>query len=107
MNHTSITGPDLHRLNPLVFFEVGRDGEVQIWHSTVCWNRILLLHREDDVRLTDGPTFGELRCRRHVLVVAFAREPASGTIEFFVAERQRYALRKLKIDEHGTIRSEG
>jgi hypothetical protein len=63
------------------------------------------------MRLADGGTFNILaeECELSVrnlkdrLLSAFAREPTGGVIEFFVAERRRYALRKLKIDERGII----
>jgi hypothetical protein len=78
------------------------------------WRMNLLLF-EYLMRLANGGTYNILaeECELSVrdlkdrLLSAFAREPAGGTIEFFVAERRRYALRKLKIDERGTIRSEG
>jgi hypothetical protein len=41
------------------------------------------------------------------LLSAFAREPGGGAIEFFVADRRRYTLRKINIDENNIIRSEG
>jgi hypothetical protein len=78
------------------------------------WRMNLLLF-EYLMRLANGGTYNILaeECELSVrdlkdrLLSAFAREPSGGTIEFFVAERRRYALRKLKIDERGTIRSEG
>jgi hypothetical protein len=67
------------------------------------------------MRLANGGTYNILadECELSVrdlkdrLLSAFARDSAGGSIEFFVAERQRYALRKLRIDERGIIHSEG
>ncbi|MBK9714552.1 MAG: hypothetical protein IPO81_25065 [Kouleothrix sp.] len=103
--------PDLHLViapPPALTVQGGDVPKPQNW-------RMNLLLFEYLMRLANGGTYNILaeECELSVrdlkdrLLSAFAREPAGGTIEFFVAERQRYALRKLKIDERGTIRSEG
>jgi hypothetical protein len=103
--------PDLHLIiapPPALTVQDGDVPKPQSW-------RINLLLFEYLMRLANGGTYNILaeECELSVrdlkdrLLSAFAREPAGGTIEFFVAERRRYALRKLKIDERGTIRSEG
>ncbi len=78
------------------------------------WPMNLLLF-EYLMRLANGGTFNILaeecelsvRSLKDRLLSRFAREPAGGVVEFFVAEQRRYALRKLRVDERGTIRSEG
>jgi len=103
--------PDLHLViaaPPALVVQGGQVPKPQSW-------RMNLLLFEYLMRLANGGTYNILaeECELSVrdlkdrLLSAFAREPATGTIEFFVAERRRYALRKLKIDEHDTIRSEG
>jgi hypothetical protein len=93
---------------PSLAVQGGKVPEPQSW-------RMNLLLFEYLMRLANGGTYNILaeECELSVrdlkdrLLSAFAREPAGGSIEFFVAERQRYTLRKLKIDERGGIRSEG
>jgi hypothetical protein len=102
--------PDLHLIIAPPPALTVQDGDVPKPQS---WRMNLLLF-EYLMRLANGGTYNILaeECELSVrdlkdrLLSAFAREPAGGTIEFFVAERRRYALRKLKIDERGTIRSE-
>lgn len=103
--------PDLHLViaaPPALIMQGGQVPRPESW-------RMNLLLFEYLMRLANGGTYNILaeecelsvRSLKDRLLSAFAHEPTGGTIEFFVAERQRYALRKLKIDEHGTIRSEG
>jgi hypothetical protein len=103
--------PDLHLViaaPPALTMHGGAVPKPQRW-------RMNLLLFEYLMRLANGGTYNILaeECELSVrdlkdrLLSAFAREPTGGIIEFFVAERQRYTLRKLKIDENGTIRSEG
>lgn len=75
-----------------------------------------LLTFEYLMRLAHGGTFNiladecelQLRALKDRLLGAFAYDQMnSGTVEFFVAERQRYVLRKLKVDPQGSIRSGG
>jgi hypothetical protein len=78
--------------------------------------RLNLLTFEYLMRLAHGGTFTILaeecelsvRALKDQLLSAFASDtPDTGMIEFFVAEQRRYALRKLQIDQHGSIRSGG
>lgn len=78
--------------------------------------RLNLLLFEYLLRLAAGGTYNVLaeECELSVrnlkdrLVSAFAREPDDGgLIEFFVAERRQYSLKKLRLDEHGKIRAGG
>lgn len=78
--------------------------------------RLNLLLFEYLLRLAHGGTYNILaaECELSVrnlkdsLLSAFAREPAqNSTLEFFVAERQRYALKRLHIDEQNIISSKG
>jgi hypothetical protein len=103
--------PDLHLViapPPALTVQGGDVPKPQSW-------RMNLLLFEYLMRLANGGTYNILaeECELTVrnlkdrLLSAFGREPSGGSIEFFVAERRRYALRKLKIDERGTIRSEG
>lgn len=78
--------------------------------------RLNLLLFEYLLRLADGGTYNILaeecelsvRSLKDRLIGAFAREPAGGDlIEFFVAERRQYTLKKLRMDEQGRIRSGG
>lgn len=78
--------------------------------------RLNLLLFEYLMRLAHGGTFNVLaaECELSVrnlkerLLSAFAREPdRDDLVEFFVAERRQYSLKKLRIDEHGNIRSGG
>jgi hypothetical protein len=103
--------PDLHLViaaPPALSVQGGQVPNPQSW-------RMNLLLFEYLMRLANGGTYNILaeECELSVrdlkdrLLSAFAHEPTTSTIEFFVAERRRYALRKLKIDEHDTIRSEG
>jgi hypothetical protein len=80
--------------------------------APVRW-RIGLLLFEYLLRLAHGGTYNilaqecELDVRRlkDRLLSTFADTPEPGDeLEFFVAERHRYSLRRLWIDEHGTIR---
>ena len=68
------------------------------------------------MRLADGGTFNILaaecelivRALKDNLLSAFAREHDSrDSIEFFVTDRRQYSLKKLRIDEHNTIRTGG
>lgn len=81
----------------------------------VSWPLNLLLF-EYLMRLARGGTYNILaeecelsvRSLKDRLLSAFAREPMGGDlIEFFVAERRQYALKKLRVDENGRIRSGG
>jgi hypothetical protein len=103
--------PDLHLViaaPPFLATQSGKMPEAQSW-------RMNLLLFEYLMRLANGGTYNILaeECELSVrdlkdrLLSAFAREPAGNTIEFFVAERRRYALRKLKIDDQKKLRSEG
>jgi hypothetical protein len=93
---------------PFLTTESGRPPAPQSWP-------VNLLLFEYLMRLANGGTYNILaeECELSVrdlkdrLLSAFAREPSGGAIEFFVAERRRYALRKLNIDDQGMIRSEG
>jgi hypothetical protein len=93
---------------PFLVTESGRAPEPQSWP-------VNLLLFEYLMRLANGGTYNILaeECELSVrdlkdrLLSAFAREPSGGAIEFFVAERRRYALRRLNIDDQGMIRSEG
>ncbi|EFO79647.1 hypothetical protein OSCT_2511 [Oscillochloris trichoides DG-6] len=78
------------------------------------WRMNLLLF-EYLMRLAHGGTFNILaeecelsvRSLKDRLLRAFASDTAhtDRMVEFFVAEQRRYALRKLRIDEQGTIRA--
>ncbi|WP_129627265.1 hypothetical protein [Candidatus Oscillochloris fontis] len=78
------------------------------------WRMNLLLF-EYLMRLAHGGTFNILaeecelsvRSLKDRLLRAFVSETAATDrmVEFFVAEQRRYALRKLSIDEQGTIRA--
>lgn len=79
-------------------------------------SRLNLLLFEYLMRLADGGTYNVLadECELSVrnlkdrLLSAFAREPGTGeVVEFFVAERREYSLKKLRIDEQGVIRAGG
>lgn len=79
------------------------------------WPLNLLLF-EYLMRLAHGGTFNILaeecelvvRSLKDQLLSAFSQEPVgSSTIEFFVAERRKYVLKKLRVDEQGSIRSGG
>jgi hypothetical protein len=68
------------------------------------------------VRLAHGGTYNILaeecelsvRSLKDRLLSAFGREQVrESLIEFFVAEQRQYALRKLRIDDQGRIRSGG
>jgi len=103
--------PDLHLV-------IAPPPALTVWGGDVpkpqSWRMNLLLF-EYLMRLANGGTYNILaeECELSVrdlkdrLLSAFAREPAGETIEFFVADRRRYTLRKLRIDERGTFRSEG
>lgn len=77
--------------------------------------RLNLLVFEYLLRLADGGTFDVLadECELSIrnlkdrLISAFTDEHASKRIRFFVAERQRYVLKTIEIDEQGVIRSRG
>jgi len=78
--------------------------------------RLNLMTFEYLMRLAHGGTYNILadecelsvRSLKDQLLSAFAQEQAkAGLIEFFVAERRRYALKKLQIDEQGNLRSGG
>nr|PZN18135.1 MAG: hypothetical protein DIU80_23360 [Chloroflexota bacterium] len=78
--------------------------------------RLNLLTFEYLMRLAHGGTYNILadecelsvRALKDQLLSAFAYEPAeAGLIEFFVAERRRYVLKKIQIDEQGHLRSGG
>ena len=73
MHDFPVARPQLDRLNPLRFGEVGRDVEVLVLDHPVGRDLVLLLHFEDDVRLSHGPAFGIDRRRRQVLRVALRR----------------------------------
>ena len=79
------------------------------------WPLNLLLF-EYLMRLAYGGTFNVLaeecglsvRNLKDTLLSAFAGEPDAGEmVEFFVAERRQYRLKKLRIDERGMIRRGG
>jgi hypothetical protein len=79
------------------------------------WPLNLLLF-EYLMRLAHGGTYNILaeecelsvRSLKDRLLSVFGHEPAGGDIiEFFVAERRQYTLKKLHIDDQGTIRSGG
>jgi hypothetical protein len=81
----------------------------QSWHLNLMLFEYLM-------RLADGGTFNILaaecelivRALKDNLLSAFAREHDSrDSIEFFVTDRRQYSLKKLRIDEHTTIRSGG
>jgi hypothetical protein len=81
----------------------------------VSWPLNLLLF-EYLVRLAHGGTYNILaeecelsvRSLKDRLLSAFGREQVrESLIEFFVAEQRQYALRKLRIDDQGRIRSGG
>jgi hypothetical protein len=105
--------PDLHlRIAPppVLAFRPGMSGlKPESW-------RLNLLTFEYLMRLAHGGTYNILadecelsvRAFKDQLISAFAGEPGgTDTIEFFVAERRRYVLKKLQIDEHGNLRSGG
>jgi hypothetical protein len=78
--------------------------------------RLNLLLFEYLMRLAHGGTYNVLaeECELSVrnlkdrLLSVFVREPsANDTVEFFVAERRQYSLKKLRIDEQGAIRPGG
>jgi hypothetical protein len=78
--------------------------------------RLNLLLFEYLMRLSHGGTYNVLaeECELSVrnlkdrLLSAFAREPnTDDLVEFFVAERRQYSLKRLRIDEQGTIRPGG
>ena len=81
----------------------------QIW-------RINLLLFEYVMRLAYGGTYNvlaeecelSLRNLKDRLLSAYARAPAANdVVEFFVAERRRYTIKKLRIDERGIVRRGG
>ena len=72
-----------------------------------------LLQFEYLLRLAHGGTYNilaeecelDVRSLKDRLLSAFAGTPKSGDqLEFFVAEPHRYSLKRLWIDENGTIR---
>ncbi len=93
----------------LLLHDPGAASRQQLW-------RLNLLLFEYLMRLAHGGTYNILaeecelsvRSLKDRLLSVFGREPAGGDIiEFFVAERRQYTLKKLHIDEQGTIRSGG
>lgn len=90
-----------------------REGAALI--KPIAW-RLNLITFEYLMRLAHGGTYNILadecelsvRSLKDGLLSAFAQEQAqTGLIEFFVAERRRYVLKKLHIDEQGNLRSGG
>ena len=78
--------------------------------------RLNLMTFEYLMRLAHGGTYNILadecelsvRALKDQLLSTFAKQPiGTGLIEFFVAERRRYVLKKLQIDEQGHLRSGG
>jgi hypothetical protein len=90
-----------------------RDDEVSL--KPLGW-RLNLMTFEYLMRLAHGGTFNilaeecelSIRSLKDQLLSTFVQElPGIGLIEFFVAERRRYVLKKLQIDEQGNLRSGG
>ena len=69
-------GPHFEGLEPPVFRQVRRDLEELVVERAARRDRVVLLHREDGVRLAHPPSVGELRRRRQILRIAFRRSTA-------------------------------
>src|SRR6185503_21121841 len=98
MDYAAIARSNLHRLDPLVLFEVRRNREVQVWNGPIGWYRVLLSHAEHHVWFTDGPTLGKFRSCRHVFVVALwspCAYPRHDSVDLFL--RKAGIIRELSI----------
>ena len=73
VNDLAVAGPDLDRLHPLRFGEVGRDVEVLVLDRAFGRQLVRLGHFEDRVRLAERPALGESGHWRHVLRIPFRR----------------------------------
>src|SRR5258706_10067927 len=70
MNYLAIPRTRFSHLHVNVFFEVGRDLEILILVGSGSVERELIGHLQDYIRLSNRPSFGELRGGRQILRVA-------------------------------------
>ena len=105
---------------PELYLQIGAPPALLLYDPSAAsrpqsWRLNLLLF-EYLMRLAHGGTYNVLaeECELSVrnlkdrLLSAFPREPnTDDLVEFFVAERRQYSLKRLRIDEQGTIRPGG
>ena len=73
MNDFLVARMNLRGLHPRVLLEACRNREVDVLVGALRRKRILLLHRQNDIGLSDFPTVNQIGSRRQILRVSFFR----------------------------------